>query len=91
MQNTCDLLVIGGGLAGVSCALCAAQTGKQVLTVERRPALGWESTWAGQLDLSGIHSPIASRIVALLDRVGGLQGDTADGWWDFRPTPLRSE
>ena len=79
MQNQYDLIVVGGGLAGVSCALKAAQAGQQVLLTERRPALGWESTWAGQLDYGGVHSPIARDVVAELDRVGGLRGDTADG------------
>ena len=79
MQNGYDLIVVGGGLAGVSCALRAAQAGRRVLLVERRPALGWESTWAGQLDFSGAHSPVAKRIVDEIDRVGGLRGNTADG------------
>jgi flavin-dependent dehydrogenase len=75
MRNGYDLIVIGGGLAGVSCALRVAETGKRVLIVERRPTLGWESTWAGQMDYSGVHSPIAKRIVDEVDRVGGLRGD----------------
>ena len=79
MQNGYDLVVIGGGLAGVSCALRTAQKGRQVLLVERRPALGWESSWAGQLDYSGVHSPIAKEIVDEVRRVGGLRGNTADG------------
>ena len=53
MQTEVDVLIIGGGLAGVSCALRVAETGRSVLLVERRPALGWESTWAGQLDYGG--------------------------------------
>ena len=53
MKTQYDVLIVGGGLAGVSCALRVAETGKSVLLVERRPALGWESTWAGQLDYDG--------------------------------------
>ena len=79
MERDCDVLVVGGGLAGVSCALRVAETDKSVLLVERRPALGWESTWAGQLDYSGIGSPIAQRIADELARVRGLRDDVADG------------
>ena len=79
MKTDCDVLIVGGGLAGVSCALRAAETGRSVLIVERRPALGWESTWAGQLQYAGIHSPIARRIADELTRVGGLCDGVADG------------
>jgi ribulose 1,5-bisphosphate synthetase/thiazole synthase/HEAT repeat protein len=82
VKNTFDVMVVGGGLAGTSCALRAARSGKQVLLVERRPALGWESTWAGQLDYRGDPGPIAQEILGTLERVGGLCatcGRTADG------------
>jgi hypothetical protein len=37
---TCDLLVAGGGPAGVSCALAAARLGAQVILCQDRPVLG---------------------------------------------------
>ncbi len=74
-----DVVVIGGGLAGVGCALEVAACGKQVLLVERRSALGWESTRAGQLDFGGRRSTVAQRVIDEIDRVGGLKGDTVDG------------
>jgi flavin-dependent dehydrogenase len=73
MTDKYDVLIVGGGLGGVSCALRVAESGKSVLVVERRPALGWESTWAGQLDYGGIHTPTAQRIAGELARVGGLR------------------
>jgi NADPH-dependent 2,4-dienoyl-CoA reductase/sulfur reductase-like enzyme len=36
----CDLAVIGGGLAGVCCAITAAREGLRVVLVQDRPVLG---------------------------------------------------
>jgi sarcosine oxidase subunit alpha len=36
----CDLLVVGGGHAGISAALAAARTGQKVILVDERPELG---------------------------------------------------
>jgi sarcosine oxidase subunit alpha len=36
----CDLLVVGGGHAGISAALAAAQAGQKVILVDERPELG---------------------------------------------------
>jgi glycine/D-amino acid oxidase-like deaminating enzyme len=41
---TVDVLVIGGGVAGLSAALSACQTGAQVLVLEAAPILGWGAT-----------------------------------------------
>ena len=51
IERLYDIAVIGGGLSGFASAIKAAQSGKSVLLVERRPTLGWESTWACQLSL----------------------------------------
>jgi quinone-modifying oxidoreductase subunit QmoA len=34
------ILVVGGGISGMTAALEAAETGKQVVLVEKRPYLG---------------------------------------------------
>jgi len=73
-----DMAVVGGGLCGFACAVKAAWSGKKVLLVERRPALGWESTWACQLDFGGADSTIVRHIVDELSKVGGLRGNCAD-------------
>lgn len=78
MKNEYDVAVIGGGLCGFACALKAAQNGKKVLLVERRPALGWESTWAFQLDFDKANSTVARGIKDELCRVGGLRQNRAD-------------
>jgi len=78
MQNEYDILVIGGGLCGFACAMESAQNGKKVLLTERRPALGWESTWAYQLDFDGDSSEINQTILANLNAVGGLKNGITD-------------
>ena len=52
-----DVAVFGGGLSGVAAALTAAEKGHRVLLVERRSALGWETTCAFQCDLPEGDSP----------------------------------
>ena len=41
---TCDIIVIGGGVAGLSAALSARQTGASVMLLEREPMLGYGAT-----------------------------------------------
>lgn len=76
--NLYDIAVIGGGLCGFAAAIRAARSGKSVLLVGRRPALGWESTWACQLDFNGSDSSIARRITDELSKAGGLKHGRAD-------------
>ncbi len=40
MHQHCDILVVGGGVAGLQAALTAAEQGKEVLLVDERPILG---------------------------------------------------
>lgn len=78
MKNEYDIAIIGGGLCGFACALKAIQNNKDVLLVEKRPALGWESTWAYQLDFNDASSSVAQHILDELDAVGGLKNGVAD-------------
>ncbi len=68
-----DIAIIGGGLCGIACAIKSAYNGKRVIVIERRPALGWESTYACQLDFSGVGNTVAQNIVRRLNNVGGLR------------------
>ena len=79
MKDLYDVAVVGGGLCGFACAFKAAQNGREVLLVERRPVLGWESTWAYQLDLDRPRSSIAEIITEKLSSIGGLKDGIADG------------
>jgi succinate dehydrogenase/fumarate reductase flavoprotein subunit len=43
----CDLLVIGGGAAGLSAAVTAAYHGLRVIVAEKAPVLGGATAWSG--------------------------------------------
>jgi len=78
MNKIYDVLVIGGGLSGFACAVKSAQNGKNVLLVERRPVLGWESTWTCQLDFSGNADPVAQNVINMVNKVGGFRQNRTD-------------
>lgn len=70
---SCDLLVIGGGMAGMSAAGWAAERGARVIVVEKAPALGGSAVlsggvfWTGssleKTLLYGGGDPLLSRVV----------------------------
>jgi NADPH-dependent 2,4-dienoyl-CoA reductase/sulfur reductase-like enzyme len=43
----CDLLVVGGGAAGLSAAVTAAYHGLKVIVAEKADTLGGASAWSG--------------------------------------------
>jgi succinate dehydrogenase/fumarate reductase flavoprotein subunit len=49
LRTEVDLLVIGGGLAGLSAAACALEDGASVVVVEKGPAVGGSALYAGFL------------------------------------------
>lgn len=53
---TADLVVIGGGLAGVCCALTAARAGTRVVLVQDRPVLGGNASSEVRLWVLGATS-----------------------------------
>lgn len=54
MEKKCDVLVAGGGIAGIAAALAAARNGARVLLVEKQCALGGLAT----LGLISIYLPL---------------------------------
>jgi len=70
---TCDLLVIGGGMAGMSAAGWAAERGARVIVVEKAAALGgsavlsggvfWTASSAEKIELYGGGDPALARVV----------------------------
>jgi flavin-dependent dehydrogenase len=64
-----DLLVIGGGLAGLSAAARAAQDGASVVVVEKGPRLGGSAVYAGFLCAAGTPRPSrAARTACRVDQ-----------------------
>jgi hypothetical protein len=53
---TCDLAVVGGGLAGVCCAITAARGGVKVVLIQDRPVLGGNSSSEVRLWVLGATS-----------------------------------
>ncbi|MEE1126936.1 MAG: FAD-dependent oxidoreductase, partial [Acutalibacteraceae bacterium] len=54
ISDKCDLLVAGGGIAGISAALAAAREGAKVTLIEREYMLGGLAT----LGLIAIYLPL---------------------------------
>lgn len=55
-QLTADLVVIGGGLSGVCCAITAARAGTHVILVQDRPVLGGNASSEVRLWILGATS-----------------------------------
>jgi sarcosine oxidase subunit alpha len=83
-----DVAVIGGGAAGISAALAAAQEGSRVVIVDHNPALGGALNYA-RFDVSGLQGrKERDRLVAALGKAAQLtvlagascEGLFADHW-----------
>jgi fumarate reductase flavoprotein subunit len=46
MENVCDVLIIGGGGAGLAAAIEARSTGADTILVEKNPELGGTTAWS---------------------------------------------
>jgi glycine/D-amino acid oxidase-like deaminating enzyme len=78
-----DVVVLGGGPAGIAAAAAAGQHGRKVLLVERYGFLGGMGTAAGVTNFCGLHANVhgeikqvvhgvADDLLARIDRLGGL-------------------
>ena len=73
MTIACDLLVIGGGMAGMSAAGWAAERGARVIVIEKAAALGgsavlsggvlWTAASLAKMNLYGGGDPALARVV----------------------------
>src|SRR5438128_5760139 len=81
-----DVIVVGGGSAGVSAAVAAARLGKSVILVERYPFLGGTATAAMVGPMATFHTlsgkqvigGIPDEIVKALVKSGGSPGHVKD-------------
>ena len=55
LQYNTDLCVIGGGMAGLCCAIAAARHGKKVILVQDRPVLGGNASGEIRMWIGGAH------------------------------------
>ena len=52
----CDILVAGGGAAGVPCALAAARCGAKVVLCQDRPVLGGNASSEVRMHIVGANA-----------------------------------
>jgi hypothetical protein len=78
-----EVIVLGGGPAGIAAATAAAMHGRKVLLLERYGFLGGMGTAAGVTNFCGLHANVhgeirqvvhgvADDLLARIDRLGGL-------------------
>lgn len=78
-----DVVVLGGGPAGMAAAVAAARAGRSTLLVERYGFLGGMGTAAGVTNFCGLHANVhgeirqvvhgvADELLQRIDRLGGL-------------------
>ncbi|MGA0570935.1 FAD-dependent oxidoreductase [Variovorax sp. VNK109] len=78
-----DVVVLGGGPAGMAAAVSAASAGQRTLLIERYGFLGGMGTAAGVTNFCGLHANVhgeirqvvhgvASDLLARIDKLGGL-------------------
>ena len=78
-----EVVVLGGGPAGIAASVAAARAGRRTLLIERYGFLGGMGTAAGVTNFCGLHANVhggmhrvvqgvASELLARIDRLGGL-------------------
>ena len=78
-----EIVVLGGGPAGIAAAVAAARAGRRTLLIERYGFLGGMGTAAGVTNFCGLHANVhgemhrvvqgvASDLLARIDRLDGL-------------------
>lgn len=81
----CDVLVVGGGAAGLSAALAAAETGARVILADEQPTLGGSLRFESGATIYGISgwdwAQAAHARLAAMDNVRILTRTTAFGYY----------
>src|SRR3569833_1132383 len=83
VAHEAEVVVLGGGPAGIAAAAAAARLGRQVVLVERYGFLGGMGTAAGVTNFCGLHANVfgeikqvvhgvADELLARIDCLGGL-------------------
>lgn len=98
VSQSCDVLVCGGGFAGISAALAAARQGKKTILLEREFVLGGLGT-AGLVTIylpicDGMGHQVSFGIAEELLRLSvsmGAEADYPDNWLENTDAALRTE
>jgi len=64
----CDILVAGGGIAGVCCALAASRLGARVILCQDRPVLGGNASSEVRMHVCGAHGE-NNRETGIIDEI----------------------
>ena len=75
-ETVYDVAVVGGGLCGFAAARVFGCLGAKVALIERRPALGWEITWAFQRHLD--ETPASHWLLSGLGALGAARDGLID-------------
>ena len=98
ISENCDVLVCGGGFAGIAAALSAARQGKKTILLERQFVLGGLGT-AGLVTIylplcDGMGRQVSFGIAEELFRLSismGAEAQYPENWLDSVDKTLRSE
>ncbi|MFN3549422.1 MAG: sarcosine oxidase subunit alpha family protein, partial [Mesorhizobium sp.] len=85
MNAFCDVLIVGGGPAGLAAALAAGKAGRRVMLADLDPVFGGALKWSGEnLDGAPAAAWLAETIAALaaMDNVRLLPRTTVWGYYD---------
>lgn len=84
-KGSYDLVVVGGGIAGITTAISAARHGNTVALVQNRPVLGGNNSSEVRVGLSGlIHQEPYPNIGNLVDEISPVGHWT---FWDAQKDP----
>lgn len=69
---SCDTLVIGGGIAGMTAALAGADAGGRVVLIERRPTLGGDARFFGTVGDEASPESTIEKLAAQIAETPGI-------------------
>jgi len=87
-QRNGDVVIVGGGIAGLQAALSAADLGRNVTLVERSPRLGGMCDYYGQADDEEAPSALIDRLTAEVSRNALINVEVTTTVLDVRPNRI---